>query len=137
MDRRVRVVADQALGDQDGVGFFQTTSRNGLVAAIRIATDDDHLILISDRGKLIRVRVRDVPVMGRATQGVRVMRLDDGEAVAAIERLAEPEESDIAEEKIEAPSAEDVAEDEDTTDDEAEAEGDDEGDGDAADGEDE
>ncbi|MCB9572586.1 MAG: DNA gyrase subunit A [Kofleriaceae bacterium] len=120
-----------------GVIGIKTTSRNGLVAAIRIATDDDHLILISDRGKLIRVRVRDVPVMGRATQGVRVMRLDDGEAVAAIERLAEPEESDIAEEKIEAPSAEDVAEDEDTTDDEAEAEGDDEGDGDAADGEDE
>ena len=56
------------------------------------------MILISDRGKLIRIRVKDVPVQGRATQGVRVMRVDDGEHVAAIERLAEPgEESGIAE----------------------------------------
>jgi DNA gyrase subunit A len=56
------------------------------------------MILISDRGKLIRLRVRDIPLQGRATQGVRVMRVDDGEHVAAIERLAEPaEESGIAE----------------------------------------
>ena len=56
------------------------------------------MILISDRGKLIRLRVRDIPIQGRATQGVRVMRLDDGEHVAAIERLAEPADaSDIAE----------------------------------------
>ena len=45
-----------------------------------------------------RLRVRDIPVQGRATQGVRVMRVDDGEHVAAIERLAEPaDESGIAE----------------------------------------
>src|SRR5690606_33125937 len=63
-----------------------------------IVTDDDHLILISDRGKLIRLRVRDISVQGRATQGVRLMRVDDGEHVAAIERLAEPgEETGIAE----------------------------------------
>ena len=56
------------------------------------------MILISDRGKLIRIRVKDIPVQGRATQGVRVMRVDDGEHVAAIERLAEPaDESGIAE----------------------------------------
>jgi DNA gyrase subunit A len=56
------------------------------------------MILISDRGKLIRLRVKDIPVQGRATQGVRVMRVDDGEHVAAIERLAEPaDESGIAE----------------------------------------
>jgi DNA gyrase subunit A len=81
-----------------GVITIKTTTRNGLVAGVRIVTDDDHLILISDRGKLIRMHVRDIPVQGRATQGVRVMRVDDGEHVAAIERLAEPEdESGIAE----------------------------------------
>ena len=65
---------------------------------MRIVTDEDHLILITDRGKLIRMRVTDIPVQGRATQGVRVMRVDDGEHVAAIERLAEPgDESGIAE----------------------------------------
>ncbi len=121
-----------------GVRGIKTTTRNGRVSAVRVATDDDHLILISDRGKLIRVRVSDIPVMGRAVQGVRVMRLDDGEAVAAIERLADPEDSGIAEETIEAPSAEDAAEDA-TADADAddEGEGDDEADdteGDAGDG---
>ncbi len=94
-----------------GVIGIKTSARNGQVAAIRIATDDDHLILISDKGKLIRLRAIDVPVTGRAAQGVRMMRLDDGEAVAAIERLAEPEDSDIETETVEAASAADLAED--------------------------
>jgi DNA gyrase subunit A len=81
-----------------GVITIKTTARNGQVSAVRIVTDEDHLILISDRGKLIRLRVRDISVQGRATQGVRLMRVDDGEHVAAIERLADPgEESGIAE----------------------------------------
>ena len=81
-----------------GVIAIKTTTRNGQVAATRIVTDDDHLILISDRGKLIRMRVGEIKVQGRATQGIRLMRVDDGEHVAAIERLAEPEEtSGIAE----------------------------------------
>ena len=81
-----------------GVITIKTTTRNGLVSGVRIVTEDDHMILISDRGKLIRIRVKDVPVQGRATQGVRVMRVDDGEHVAAIERLAEPaDESGIEE----------------------------------------
>jgi len=81
-----------------GVITIKTTARNGQVSAVRIVTDEDHLILISDRGKLIRLRVRDISVQGRATQGVRLMRVDDGEHVAAIERLADPgEETSIAE----------------------------------------
>ena len=81
-----------------GVISIKTTARNGEVSGVRVVTDEDHLILISDRGKLIRIRVSDVSVQGRATQGVRIMRVDDGEFVAAIERLAEPaEESGIAE----------------------------------------
>jgi DNA gyrase subunit A len=81
-----------------GVITIKTSARNGQVSATRIVTDDDHLILISDRGKLIRLRVGEIKIQGRATQGVRLMRVDDGEHVAAIERLAEPgETSGIAE----------------------------------------
>ncbi len=81
-----------------GVITIKTTARNGDVSGVRIVADDDHMILISNRGKLIRIRVRDIPLQGRATQGVRIMRVDDGEQVAAIERLAEPaDESGIAE----------------------------------------
>jgi DNA gyrase subunit A len=94
-----------------GVIAIKTTERNGPVAAVRIATDEDHLILISDRGKLIRIKAGDVSVMGRAAQGVRMMRVDEGEAVVAVERLANPEDSDIETEQLEAPTEEDVAED--------------------------
>jgi DNA gyrase subunit A len=72
-----------------GVIAIKVSDRSGRVAATRIVADEDHLILISDRGKLIRLRVSDIPPKGRATQGVRLMRVDDGEHVAAIERLAE------------------------------------------------
>ncbi|HEX7836536.1 MAG TPA: DNA gyrase subunit A [Kofleriaceae bacterium] len=124
-----------------GVIAIKTTARNGQVAATRIVTDDDHLILISDRGKLIRMRVGEIKVQGRATQGIRLMRVDDGEHVAAIERLAEPEEtSGIAEaapiEAVddndtvpnEALEDEDTGENGDAGDDEAEVETDDPGD---------
>jgi len=93
-------LADYPTKNRGGVGVItiKTTARNGQVCAVRIVTDDDHLILISDRGKLIRLRVGEIKVQGRATQGVRLMRVDDGEHVAAIERLAEPgETSGIAE----------------------------------------
>ncbi|MEO8703524.1 MAG: DNA gyrase C-terminal beta-propeller domain-containing protein, partial [Kofleriaceae bacterium] len=115
-----------------GVIAIKTTARNGEVAATRIVADEDHLILISDRGKLIRIRVTDVSIQGRATQGVRLMRVDDGEHVAAIERVADGDESGI-----EAATPIEAVEDGDTIPNEAlEGEGDedeDEDDGDEAD----
>ncbi len=135
-------LADYPIKNRGGKGVItiKTTARNGKVAAARIVTDEDHLILISDNGKLIRLRVKDIPLQGRATQGVRIMRLDDGEQVVAIERLAEPdEESGIAEGAL-AATAEELAaaselaegEDEGEEPDEGEDEGDeDEGDDDA------
>jgi DNA gyrase subunit A len=105
-------VADYPTKNRGGKGVIaiKTTARNGEVAATRIVSDGDHLILISDRGKLIRIRVSDVSVQGRATQGVRVMRLDDGEHVAAIERVAEGDDSgaDIEATPIEAIEGEDT-----------------------------
>jgi len=104
-------VADYPTKNRGGKGVIaiKTTARNGEVAATRIVTDGDHLIMISDRGKLIRIRVSDVSVQGRATQGVRVMRLDDGEHVAAIERVAEGDaDVDIEATPIEAIEGEDT-----------------------------
>ncbi|HET9626817.1 MAG TPA: DNA gyrase subunit A [Kofleriaceae bacterium] len=116
-----------------GVISIKTTARNGQVSAVRIVTDDDHLILISDRGKLIRMRVGDIKVQGRATQGIRLMRVDDGEHVAAIERLAEPETSGIAEAApIEAIDDSDTVPNE-SIEEEPEGEGEDEGDEDEGD----
>jgi DNA gyrase subunit A len=80
-----------------GVIAIKATERNGPVAGLRLARDEDHLILISDQGRLIRIPVSVVPTVGRATQGVRVMRLDEGEKVASIERLIDPSDESIAE----------------------------------------
>jgi len=131
-------VSDYPVKNRGGKGVItiKTTARNGLVSGVRIAGDEDHLILISDRGKLIRIRVSDVKVQGRATQGVRVMRLDDGEHVAAIERIgaSAAEESDIAEAApIEAIDDTDTVPTEIEPGDEDEGDGDDEGDDDAPD----
>jgi DNA gyrase subunit A len=80
-----------------GVITIRTSERNGKVVAVRVVSDDDHLILITDRGKLIRVPVSALKTLGRATQGVRIMRVDEGEKISAVERLAEPEDEAIEE----------------------------------------
>jgi DNA gyrase subunit A len=81
-----------------GVITIRTTERNGKVVAVRVVSDDDHLILITDRGKLIRVPVSNLKILGRATQGVRIMRVDEGEKISAVERLADPEDQGAIEE---------------------------------------
>ena len=78
-----------------GVITIRATARNGKVVAIRAVEADDHMILITDHGKLIRVPVGGVSVVGRATQGVRIMRVDDGENVTSVERLADPDDADL------------------------------------------
>ena len=134
------VLADYPTKNRGGKGVIaiKTSARNGLVAATRIVSDEDHLILISDRGKLIRLRVVDIAPKGRATQGVRLMRVDDGEHVAAIERLAEGgDESGIEAAPIEAADDgdtipnESLEGEEDAEEEGDEDEGEDEGEGEA------
>jgi DNA gyrase subunit A len=78
-----------------GVISIRTSERNGKVVAVRVVSDDDHLILITDRGKLIRVPVSNLKTVGRNTQGVRIMRVDDGEKISAVERLVDPQDTEI------------------------------------------
>ncbi|MBT8492044.1 MAG: DNA gyrase subunit A, partial [Deltaproteobacteria bacterium] len=83
-----------------GVIAIKTTERNGPVTGVRLASDDDHLILISTKGKLIRMPMSGIPVLGRNTQGVRLMRVGKNEGVASIERLAEPDDESSIEEGV-------------------------------------
>ncbi len=70
-----------------GVIGIQTSARNGkLVGAVQ-ATDADELMLISDGGTLVRTRVSEVSVLGRNTQGVRLIRLKDGEKLVGLARI--------------------------------------------------
>ncbi|HEY4055907.1 MAG TPA: DNA gyrase C-terminal beta-propeller domain-containing protein, partial [Kofleriaceae bacterium] len=120
-----------------GVIAIKTTTRNGLVAGVRIVSEEDHLILISDRGKLIRLRVKDIPTVGRATQGVRIMRVDDGEHVAAMERIENPgDEEGIEAAPVEAIDDTDTVPNEGMEEEGDEGEDEDEADDDADDGDD-
>jgi DNA gyrase subunit A len=77
----------QGRGGQ-GVVSIQTNERNGkLVGAVRV-TEDDEIMLISDGGVLVRTAVKDISEMGRNTQGVRLIRLDEGEKLVEVESIA-------------------------------------------------
>jgi DNA gyrase subunit A len=87
----------QGRGGQ-GVIAIQTTERNGAVVGALQVTQDDELMLISQVGTLVRTPVADISVMGRNTQGVRLIRLDDGDRLVGIERvegLQEDAEADV------------------------------------------
>jgi DNA gyrase subunit A len=79
--------------NRGGVGIItiKTTDRNGPVVGCRIVEDADHLMTITDGGKIIRMPVAGISVIGRNTQGVRLVRLEENEKIAAVERLAEVE----------------------------------------------
>jgi DNA gyrase subunit A len=70
-----------------GVIALQTTERNGAtVAALQVQATDE-LMLISSGGTLVRTRVSDISVVGRNTQGVRLIRLDEGDRLSGVERV--------------------------------------------------
>ncbi len=70
-----------------GVINIKTTERNGPVIAVRSATDDDALIIITTAGNLMRMELDTLREIGRATQGVRLIRLDESDKVAAVAKL--------------------------------------------------
>jgi DNA gyrase subunit A len=72
-----------------GVITIKTTERNGMVVAILLVTDEDDMMLMTDRGKIIRMPVKDISVIGRNTQGVRLIAMEPGERVVSAARLAE------------------------------------------------
>ncbi len=71
-----------------GVIAMQTSERNGdMIGALQVQPDDE-IMLINSTGTLVRVAVAEIPELGRNTQGVRIMRLDEGETLVSIERVA-------------------------------------------------
>jgi len=77
-----------------GVINVKVTDKNGPVAGIKSVTDADQLLLITQRGQLIRIKVKDIRETGRAAQGVRVIQLEDGDRVVGVAKLAEPDEAE-------------------------------------------
>ncbi|HAG73022.1 MAG TPA: DNA gyrase subunit A [Gammaproteobacteria bacterium] len=81
-----------------GVIGMQTSDRNGAVVGAVQVSESDEIMLISDKGTLVRTRVEEVSVQGRNTQGVRLIRLKDGEKLVGLEQVDEPEAVQVFEE---------------------------------------
>jgi DNA gyrase subunit A len=77
-----------------GVINLKVTEKNGPVAGIKSVTDADQLLLITQSGMLIRIKVKDIRETGRAAQGVRLIYLEEGDRVVAVAKLAEPDDGE-------------------------------------------
>jgi len=93
-----------------GIITIKTSDRNGYVVDIKLVTDEEDLMFITDRGKILRTRVGSLSIIGRNTQGVRLMVLEDDERIVAVAKLAEKEE-ELPQELIENDSEEEPAAD--------------------------
>ncbi|MBK7851981.1 MAG: DNA gyrase subunit A [Bacteroidetes bacterium] len=80
-----------------GVKTINVTDKTGDLIAIKVVEDDDDLMIINKSGITIRMKVVELRVMGRATQGVRLIRLDDDDAIASVAKVEVDEEEKKAE----------------------------------------
>ena len=65
-----------------------TDGRNGAVVGVKLVTDEDDLMVMTEKGKAIRLRCADIKTISRNTQGVRLVKLDEGDKVASVEPIA-------------------------------------------------
>ena len=82
------------LTSRGGLGIIniQTSDRNGKVVGIAFVYDDDQVMLISQQGMILRTRAGDIRAIGRATQGVRLIEMEEGDMVVAVAKLAEKDD---------------------------------------------
>ena len=86
-----------------GVRDIRTTERNGSVVGIISVHDDDDIMLITAQGMVNRTHVNEIRVVGRNTQGVRIMNLNEGDSIASIAKIArEDAESELPADQPEA-----------------------------------
>lgn len=79
-----------------GMIAIQQSERNGKVVAATLVGADDEIMLITDKGVLVRTRVSEIREMGRATQGVTLIALDDGAQLSGLQRIVENDAQDTA-----------------------------------------
>jgi DNA gyrase subunit A len=83
---------------------IKTSKRNGPVVGIVPVTDEDEVLMITSGGKVQRIAVNEISIVGRNTQGVRVMSLSDGDKLIAIVKVPRDEEvEEVAETEGESP----------------------------------
>jgi DNA gyrase subunit A len=105
-DQTLLTVCEQGYGKRTELGEYRAqkrggrglitikvNERNGKVVYLSPVSDDEHLMLITDKGKIIRIAVNSISLLSRNTMGVRLIRLADDETVVGVERLADQETS--------------------------------------------
>ncbi|MEM7559181.1 MAG: DNA gyrase C-terminal beta-propeller domain-containing protein, partial [Planctomycetota bacterium] len=93
-----------------GLMDIKTTDRNGPVVGVVQVTDEHELLMITSGGKIQRLAAKEISIIGRNTQGVRIMNLDDGDTLTAIVRVPREEVDDEDEAQAEGAPAPDAAE---------------------------
>ena len=90
-------ISDYRLISRGGSGVIniQCTERNGNVVAVKSAVDDDEIMLISKNGIVIRFLAHDISVIGRNTQGVRIMKLEENDKVVSAAKVVNEEKQTI------------------------------------------
>ena len=106
-----------------GVKTLNITEKTGQLIAIKNVIDSDDLLIINESGILIRIRISDIRVMGRATQGVKLINLRNNDIIAAVAVVPEDEEEDVEYESVvdeddDTPIDPNIADDEDDDEDE-------------------
>ncbi|MCY7318172.1 MAG: DNA gyrase subunit A [Ramlibacter sp.] len=92
-----------------GMIAIQQSERNGKVVAATLVHADDEIMLITDKGVLVRTRVSEIRELGRATQGVTLIGLDEGSKLSGLQRIVENDANPVDAEAAE-PGAEDIGE---------------------------
>ena len=91
------VLEEYRLQSRGGVGIIniQTSDRNGKVVGMAYVSEDDEVMLISQQGMILRMKAGDVRVIGRATQGVRLIEMEEGDQVVAIAKLVAQDDEPV------------------------------------------
>jgi DNA gyrase subunit A len=77
-----------------GIINIKTSGRNGPVVGVKFLRGDEHVMLITEKGMIIRLNTGDISTIGRNTQGVRLIQLEEGDHLVSVARLAEREEGE-------------------------------------------
>lgn len=87
-------ISDYPIQGRSGKGVItiKTTERNGKVIGIAQISDEDEVLMVTAEGKIIRVKMKGIPIMGRNTQGVKLIEMDPGDKLVSITKVVEKEE---------------------------------------------
>jgi DNA gyrase subunit A len=89
-------LAEYRLQSRGGKGIIniKTTPRNGDVVGVKFISHDEEVMLITEKGMIIRLSTADISTIGRATQGVRLIQMEEGDRLVSVARLAEREDGE-------------------------------------------